>query len=93
MQRATLFDRLKRRRKLFVGALKGRGGVQVSLKGLAFLCAIDAGMVLPDPDGGYDDRPFLLFWSEFSKFIRADRNGYPDEMRDVIELVQKEKEK
>lgn len=91
MQRATIFDRLRKRRKLFVGALRGKGGICVSLKGLALLCAIDAGMILPDSDGNYDDGPFSRFWDEFSKFIRADRSGYPNEMQDAIEFLQEEK--
>lgn len=91
MKKAILWQPVRRRRKLFVGALKGRGGVQVSLKGLAFLCAIEAGMVQEIPGGDYDNKPFLRFWDEFSRFIRADRGGYPNEMRDVIEMLKKEK--
>ena len=91
VKKTVLRRPIGRRRTFFVFARKGKGAVQVSLKGLAFLCAIEAGMVQEIPNGGYDAEPFLMFWSELSKFIRADCSGYPTEIRNVIEFIQKEK--
>lgn len=93
MQRATIIDRLKRRRKFLVFSPGRKGEMRLSLKGMALLCAIDAGMIREASDGSYDDEPFLRFWDEFSRFIKADRGGYPDEIRNVAKLLQKEKEK
>lgn len=92
MQRATIIDRLRRRRKFFIFTPKGKGAARISLKGIALLCAVDAGMIREASDGGYDDEPFLRFWDEFSKFIPADRSGYPNELQDVLELLQEEKD-
>lgn len=52
MQKATVFDRIRKRRKLFVYAPGGEAPIRVSLKGIALLCAIDTGMIQETSDGG-----------------------------------------
>ena len=46
-------------------------------KGLAFIAAVDAGMVAKTKDG-FDDDPFNIFWE---KFISMRSKHYPDQDR------------
>lgn len=88
-----IFNRFVKRRKFIVGSIKTRDKTPlVSLKGMAFLCAIEAGLVQKLPDGGYEEASFLRFWNAFSTFIPANRKGYANELESIANLLEKEGE-
>lgn len=64
--------------------------VSLSLKGLALLDAIEAGLVREKADGsGYDISAFLRFWDAFSGWIPKDAliPERPDEIQKLTEML------
>ena len=85
-------DQIEECLKFIVWSPKARDKTPlVSLKGMAFLCAVEAGMVQKLPDGSYEEAPFLQFWSEFAKFIPANCEGYANELESIVNLLERER--
>ena len=63
----------------------------ISLKGLAMAEAVDAGLIQKG-NGGYDIGPFLRFWDAFSKYLPHKGKERPNEMRDLLEMLNHEGE-
>ena len=63
----------------------------ISLKGLALLEAGEAGLI-QKCDGGYDIGPFLRFWDAFSKYLPLKGKERPNEMGDLLEMLNHEGE-
>ena len=64
----------------------GKSRMVVSPKGLALIAAVETGL-LPEVDGGWDDRAFERFWTRFTQELQKQGADYLKNQ--IIMLYQK----
>ncbi len=79
------------KKKVTTVPLENGDVMQITLKGTALLHAIDAGLVQETADGrGYNIGPFLKFWENFSRLLPAELKEGPDDLPNILEMIQKQ---